>query len=116
MDWTEIGIRAVKCGAWRWMPGMKIALGDRITERTIAIDHGVIPDLSDPATVGALLGLVRAVFNEPTLWIGVEDESIPPRWSWGDGGLAAPLCEVGVGWMEFDSEAEALVAALEHAP
>lgn len=42
---------------WRWMPGMLVWGGEHITERTLALVPGLVPDPSDPATVGCLLAL-----------------------------------------------------------
>ena len=66
----------------------------------------IFPDLSDPATLGCLLALVRSAYGDP--WIRVEPMSSgwvciyskPPP------GLPA----------NGDTEAEALIAALECAP
>jgi hypothetical protein len=64
----------------------------------------VLPDLSDPATLGALLGLVREAWQDPATGIYRHAR----RWCVIMGGR----CE------EFfaDTEAEALVCALEAAP
>jgi hypothetical protein len=74
------------------------------------------PDLRDPATRGAALEIVRQRWREPSLWVGVVDESVPLRWQWGDGGLAAPMMGHQVGYDDYASEGEALVAAIEAAP
>ena len=80
----EIGKRAVNCKGWRWMPGMRWVLPDHHGgARTLAVgedaigtaafndvrldrhsgSHGfarpLYPDLTDPATIGCLLYLVR---------------------------------------------------------
>ena len=74
------------------------------------------PDWTDPATLGALLGLVRERYGDPSLHLYCVDESRPPRWNWGDDGLAAPISDFpAVEWGAFATEAEALIAALEAA-
>jgi hypothetical protein len=62
--------------------------------------EGRLPDLTDPATVGCLLALVREALGIPYLCTSVSPEG---RW-WVDG------------YSLHDTEAEALVAALEAAP
>ena len=78
-------------------------------------DAGIVPDLSDPATLGCLLALVR--------------EALEPR---GGSDYIASTMHTGSGWgvrarfgseglvtiveCTHDTEAEALVAALERAP
>lgn len=102
MDLTErlracVGWR----GAWRWMPSLEA------------------PDLSDPATLGCLLALVRELWGDPCVYVyaGPEDTGIGDHercakragyWH-----VRAPLAlHIGHG----ETEAEALVAALEAAP
>ena len=65
----------------------------------------LLPDLTDPATLGCLLALVREAWGERT--IGIE---------WEDGEAAGWLI-TGIEHNEIsgDTEAEALVAALEAA-
>ena len=94
-DHEALSSRAIACPGWRWMPGMP---------------EGELPDLSDPATLGCLLALVREAWDDPQVH-------------------AAPMCAMGrhVGWrvwfdayltvyFDGDTEAEALVCALEAAP
>lgn len=80
-----LGERAVACAAWRWLPGMKV-YDHRMDIRVFAIletslhvastdDRGgfvythrpnhSIPDISDPATRGAVLELVREAHQDP---------------------------------------------------
>ena len=93
-EMIALGRRAVACKGWRWMQGMLSYLaGSR-----------ELPDLSDPATLGCLLALVRE--------------------AWGDSKTCArPDLEDDVWYVVTRSglafaatEAEALVAALESAP
>jgi len=80
-------------------------------------------DLTDPATLGCLLALVRAVYGDPSLYVRLSDTT---RRS--DGVRAWEV----LGWLDpsrspdglggswrgwgYATEAEALVAALEAAP
>lgn len=142
-DHIELARRAVACKGWRWVAGMlateppvprevvwdggsytphpeevghvyQSRVGeDGSPENTPTVYYSldepeVVPDLRDPATLGCLLALVREVHDDP--WIRVEPGSAgwhcihskPPR----GGGMPG----------NGDSEAEALVAALEAAP
>ena len=125
----ELARRAVACKRWRWMPGMLSAKGLRVTRRDsdgYVVGYyedlsyiaecvaGTLPDLSDPATLGCLLALVRKAWGP--------DASVSVNMSgfWAVGG-ATVLSGKGKGasinlgiWKS--SELEALVAALEVAP
>jgi len=124
----ELARRAVACKRWRWMPGMLSAKGLRVTRRDsdgYVVGYyedlsyiaecvaGSLPDLTDPATLGCLLALVR--------------KALKPR-GWG---FTLCLANTGAGWQLgylaggewfsplgtiHRSEAAALVAALEVAP
>jgi hypothetical protein len=96
--------RAVACRGWRWMPGMKLTAGLRLSESLVPFTFPVdLPDFTDPATVGCLLALVRE--------------------AWGDAKTCArPDLEDDIWYVVTRSglafaatEAEALVAALEAA-
>jgi hypothetical protein len=63
-DTLDLARRAVACRGWRWMLGMQAItpdglFGHRVTEYTVFIDPDHLPDLTDPATLGCLLALVR---------------------------------------------------------
>jgi hypothetical protein len=124
--------RVVACPRWRWMPGMRWivevaggqSLGDRsglILTEWDAVDDGgrvfrfghpaMLPDLSDPATLGCLLALVREAWCDAEIAIVRERD------------LAWIVCHSLCNAMLYDgryirgsTEAEALVAALEAAP
>jgi hypothetical protein len=125
----ELARRAVACNRWRWMPGMLSDKGLRVTrcdddgyvvgyyENLSYIAEcvsGSTPDLSDPATLGCLLALVRESWG-PTASVSVNLSGF-----WAVGG-ATVLSGKGKGasinlgiWKA--TEIDALVSALEVAP
>lgn len=141
--WQNLGRRAVSCKAWRWMPGMMAAeSADRVliaTTRAVTVDcidgnagycagacaakferiplsmFSETPDLRDPATLGCLLALVREAWGNPLMfvtwttsgWLVVSRSHKDP----------APLrCQMPEMVMRKDTEAAALLDALEAAP
>ena len=108
---VDLAKRAVACKGWRWMPGMRwIGLVPANTGRILVFRSpsgpvgAYLPDLTDHATVGCLLALVREAKGAPLLQltnsgIGWTPWIPDPLW-------AGTMC---------DTEAEALVAALESA-
>lgn len=91
----DLAQRAVACKGWRWMPGMLVTghgriVGDglhvvdqmRDLEHTWLTDESMFdpliertsaPDLTDPATMGCLLALVREAW--PGMCVSIEDVS-----------------------------------------
>jgi hypothetical protein len=112
----KLGIRAERATGWKWMAGMAYYPGDphlpdtvwRVdTERDLQFIAGdEIPVLSDPATKGCLIYLVRAFHDLPRAWVVYRDDI--GKWAvcWSG---ATHGGDLGVG----DTEEEALVAALE---
>lgn len=136
--------RAIACKGWRWMPGMRIinagivvavgvdgrpyriglmvgtgekplaareqlhdiVCGCLRSSTTTRRSNESLPDLSDPATLGCLLALVRSAYGDPRAVI-----------CW-QGGAQCGYWETFVADSEItaDTEAEALVTALECAP
>lgn len=142
MNLIELAKRAIACTAWQWLPGMLATRQGlagigwqhlRIVSE-LDVERGYlapwIPDLTDPATVGLLLCLVRRAAQDPYL----TTEWSNGRW-WvlagnggyccGVAGLAAKKaqllrnneCCVGGPCHEpacADSEVEALIKVLEY--
>ena len=132
----DLARRAVGCGHWRWMPGM-LALdscNEEYPARVIderrsvvyedsdgAVHEGLVsrsdvPDLTDPATLGCLLALVREAVQEPGLHVRCMLPSAPDM-----SGKTPPSWVLYLGrgkrWSDrHETEAAALVAALEPAP
>ncbi len=119
--------RAVACRGWKWLPGMRYRLhpthpwfrydgedccdddGKPITQAPPNLQsHNAISDLTDPATLGCLLALVREAWGQPLVsvrwsvhgWRVLNTEGRAWCWSIGKG----------------STEAEALIAALEAVP
>ena len=124
-DEIELARRAVACDGWRWMHrmvdtegmtylGVQMRCEDGLfinghlfasCERESWRDtlDGTLPDLTDSATLSCVLALVREAWGMPRM------VAIPqPDGEWTVSGLAS----VATG----DTEAAALVAALEAAP
>lgn len=100
---TMSGYRLIGYDNGGWQAGT-----DRDPEsRPVDLDRmqGERPDLSDPATLGCLLALVREAWGDPE--ITTNYHAIEVAW-W----VGAP----GVNQSNHGTEAEALVAALECAP
>jgi hypothetical protein len=128
----ELGRRARNTPSWEWMSGMRIMNGRSGPRGTVlegskdyAIWWGegstregggwqeqcpphsdIIPDLSDPATVGCLLFLVRKVSKIPNAWTVERNGKWYMCWSGATHGG-----DMGIG----ETEVEALVDALCHA-
>jgi hypothetical protein len=130
--------RAVACPRWRWMPGMLDQHDRRVLDTNTGRNLGfpvwwtdaiacdcyevyekpdkarsewadALPDLSDPATLGCLLALVREAWSEPILSVA---------WAGGRWYVVQRILRSvhALRWIDTATEAEALVAALEIAP
>jgi len=155
MNLEDLGRRAVACKHWRWMPGMlllwklherggtycgrvcHLGSSDSGTGKDVYCEgrgdrfDGVLevpncfPDLSDPATLGCLLALVRAAW--PHEWHKFMVPIFDGISHWymgclmpGTSRIVMPTRVMQNGLLDAlppkSTEAEALVAALEAAP
>lgn len=135
-----LGRRAVACKGWRLLPGCPVLArysGTIDTGLVVFVDSEedggkalihlhysgrteieeecgeTVPDLSDPATLGCLLALVREAWDDPTAHTVSSYYSGELMWEcdgWSSALLEAVECK------PYQTEAEALVAALEAAP
>ena len=122
-DLTDLARRAVACPHWRWVPRMRARLGNLDAGDVAAVgalgvavvwdwecgavwhdDDDLTPDLSDPATVGCLLALVREAWGDADIF-GLHYHR--------DGGWCV---EINDRHFYGSTPAAALVAALEAAP
>jgi hypothetical protein len=134
IDIASLARRAVACKGWRWMPGMLTTQSERVVcansdywgarlwvsllgsdsaggvfVRSFCDSSGsCLPELTDPATLGCLLALVREAYADARI-------TVVPRG-------ARVWAVVYPGWLHMKAiamgktEAEALIAALESAP
>jgi hypothetical protein len=115
----DLAKRAVACKGWRWMEGMawivaRITPLEDIRGRVVSLNGShqlypdALPDLDDPATKGCLLALVREARQDPGYrpYCGYDGHA----WIWW------AECPSSQRQTSYDSEAAALVAALEAAP
>jgi hypothetical protein len=123
MQNEELARRAVACKHWRWMPGMLSRRLSMFTGVDICRRFGETewpanpynneyPDLTDPATLGCLLHLVREAWGEQMEVFAYRTEMHDKRWCIERAGSERDPSRAWYGW----TEAEALVAALEAAP
>jgi hypothetical protein len=128
-DKIELGKRALACRCWRWMSGMSTGNGGRVfavdEDGSCRLDFGaeevpfwctpetmskMTPDLTDPATLGCLLALVREAWGDSEMHMTLGAKG----WVWltGESRVYDVVMPINAG----ETEAEALVAALESAP
>lgn len=102
---------------WRWLPGMAYRWAgsdDRVQDwepGEIRKDGSCVPILTDPATQGAALAVLREVTGDPHLWLGYYRTMSGPRWiltTRGERGIPLPM-----DYCDGVTEAEALAATLD---
>lgn len=122
-DLEALARRATTSRNWRWLPGMLMIVaplheGDtgyclRLDEPSFSLSG--LPDLTDAATLGCLLALVRQVWSVKTLKNGhtpvIGTSECDGMWEFG-----YRHGEVRVSCTWGKSEAEVLVWALENGP
>lgn len=136
-DMLDLARRAVASPRWEWRAGKLTSHGARCLGRDLWVDRGQrvavfadpnegeVPDLTDPATLGCLLALVREAWGlcVTTAYRFTTDGS--SRWVWAvqsePRDYITPSANPPSAWIPMTlscgaTEAEALVAALEAAP
>jgi len=119
IEMMELSERVVKCPNFYWMPGMRCLPTEGMVTVPLRLtddlnwphDLGLrLPDISDPATLGCLLALVREAWVDPTASTAATREANGGRgWVMDCWDPQSPLSGIG----PFQSEAEALINALE---
>lgn len=121
-DAMDLARRAVACPRW-WRemerPSERAGVSPRRNSRGVlwrfySDGVGWLPDLTDPATLGCLLALVREAHGRCTLaavWCEPSSPGQSEGWAVQDADNRMPIAG-----LDFESEAEALVVALEAAP
>ena len=111
----ELAKRAVACKNWKWMRGMRTI--DQLTIVNINDDTSLrftdyYPDLSDPATVGCLLDLVRKAWHTAPANVNCHMSYSPNKGHYRN--WTCSYC-TGESWNQTigETEVEALVLALE---
>lgn len=112
----DLATRAVACKGWKWMLGMSTLEDERVTwvgedrvgDCDSLIPSSSLPDLDDPATIGCLLALVREAVSDPHAHVDFYQGEWCVQWQLSPD-EDSPFCLVA------DSEAAALVTALEYA-
>lgn len=129
MSNLDLAKRAVACKHWRWKRGMRTTCGilnggdDWVTfgydhkDVVVLNDDGRwLPDLTDPATLGCLLALVREAWGDQGLHCAGRYSDGKWLWHVRGGHPHGATFRRRVYAIGHGTEAEALVAALEAAP
>lgn len=120
-DMRALAEQAAQCAGWRWLPGMRAVYSDgawyRLTEGDAAYGipvkyrppnpRGAKPDLTDPATVGCLLALVREAWGDDGAHVWCDHRT--GEWQWMANGQAGSVHARHDG---YPTEAHAATAAL----
>jgi hypothetical protein len=118
----------VACGRWQWLPGMLLrdltrskrgrvhkvgndwvvyfGINSESRYRCETVGYSVVPDITDPATVGCLLARARSAWNRPTAFL---------YW-YGGSWFFEPQQSEPTDHPRGRTEAEALLRALQAAP
>lgn len=129
MNLEDLGRRAVACKHFYWMPGMSLSNGRTIgtwkegevcgsSDTSPPYDGAVYPMLDDPATLGCVLHLVQEAWNACRISVcfSAYMPDATKRWSVPISFFKDQRDLVHVPSFYGETQAEALVAALEAAP
>lgn len=112
----KLGLQATKTEGWEWMVGMSYHPGQPYSVDTVwrildeeelkHLSYDEVPILTDPATKGCLLHLVRKFHDMPRAWVVYREDLDKWEVCWSGSTHGGTL---GSG----DTELEALIDALE---
>lgn len=119
-DYIELGKRLRACKHWRWTSGMRARVSRNLPRASFRVVEDrkmfigewseAIPDLSDPATKGCVLQLIRDAHQDQTIHIGIGCSG------WVILSEKNRTADTVHHAANFDSEVEAMVVAMEAAP
>jgi hypothetical protein len=114
---TALGKRLAACPGFRPMPGLKDMQSRTWDDSLLWRWHPSVdvPDLRQPASMGILLACVREAW-EPRRGTDCIASSFHTGSKWGVGARVGSECFAVIVLPAYDTEAEALLVALEAAP
>lgn len=119
IEFNVLSKRAIACLKWKWLPGMSVICPPKHEGSTgffVRVDSDEwiasptdLPNFYDGCTLGGMLTLVRRAWNDSIAHVS-------PVNTEGTNWCVTVKVATGHRWFYGDTEAEALISALEGAP